>query len=267
MKSMLLIFLLGFFLLPGVTSAQANGEPVAQDQEAAMAIRQQFKRFVAALERGDAGTVASIYAPDAILLVPNSKPIKGRANIRAALTRPKNIEITYKYQVPEIVVAGNWAYRWGIAHQTAHVKGEEASKATTTTIKFIDIWKKDPGGTWHIFRDSSVVDIPTSLINGLNDCLAQQQGSVSLPTAILNEYVGRYKLAPGQIFEVTVKDNKLYIALSGQYPLEVFAKAKDKFFAPAAKAQFEFVRDKAGHVVALVLNQGNANRRSPRISD
>lgn len=267
MKSIALIFLLGLFLLPGVTFAQGKSEPAAQSQKAVTAIRQQFKRFVEALERGDADTVASIYAPDAILLLPNSKPIKGRANIRAALTRPKNIEITYKYKVPQIVVAGNWAYRWGIAHSTEHVKGEEASKDTTVSLKFIDIWKKGEDGVWHIYRDSSVIDIPTSLINRLNDCLAQQQGSVSLSTTTLNEYVGRYKLALGKVFKVTVKDDKLYIGLNQEPPLQVFAKAKDKFFAPAANARFEFVRNGAGHVTELVFRQGGVNQRSPRISD
>lgn len=93
---------------------------------------------------------------------------------------------------------------------------------------------------------------------------AHASKSVRLDPALLREYVGRYTLAPGAQFAVTVKDDQLYAQLTGQAAFPVYAKSKDHFFYTVVDAQLDFERDANGKVNALVLHQNGHERRAPR---
>lgn len=88
--------------------------------------------------------------------------------------------------------------------------------------------------------------------------------SVRLDPALLGEYVGRYMLAPGVQFAVTVERDQLYAQLTGQAAFPVYAKSKDHFFYTVVDAQLDFERDVSGKVSALVLHQNGQDRRAPR---
>lgn len=89
---------------------------------------------------------------------------------------------------------------------------------------------------------------------------------LQLDPAVLSDYVGKYQLAPSVVFDVVVKDGKLFAQLTGQQSFEVYASAKDKFFYKVVEAQIDFVRDASGKVAALILRQGGREMRSPRIA-
>lgn len=88
--------------------------------------------------------------------------------------------------------------------------------------------------------------------------------SVRLDPVLLREYVGRYTLAPGVQFAITVEHDQLYAQLTGQAAFPVYARSKDHFFYTVVDAQLEFERDAAGTVRALVLRQDGQDRRAPR---
>lgn len=177
MRYLSLIFIVGI-LASGPTLAQTNVGATAASQ-AKQAIRQQFNRFAKALEQGNAQAVANIYASDAILLLPNMKPVEGRAALRSLFADnfKHSDTLSYKYTVHQVEVAGDWAFRWGTATQVVRPKNSKmASKTETGHLKFVDVWKKEADGTWHIYRDSSVVDMPPELRKLIESCVQAKQG-------------------------------------------------------------------------------------------
>jgi len=89
--------------------------------------------------------------------------------------------------------------------------------------------------------------------------------AVSLPAKALKQYVGRYRLASGAVFDITVEGGQLYAQLTGQARLPVYASAKDEFFYRAVNARISFERGPQGKVDALVLHQNGADRRASRL--
>lgn len=87
----------------------------------------------------------------------------------------------------------------------------------------------------------------------------------SLDTATLKGYVGRYRLRPGAVFNVTLRGGQLYAQLTGQGAFPIFPSAKDSFFYLVADARIDFERDDKGDVVALVLHQNGGEWRAPRL--
>ena len=107
-------------------------------------------------------------------------------------------------------------------------------------------------------------DHPAPKIDAL--AVAAATGSIALDDAALQTYVGKYQLAPGAIFDVTTRDHRLYVQLSGQAAYPVSASAKDKFFYSVVDAQLAFERDAKGAVIAVTLHQNGIDQRAPRIS-
>jgi serine-type D-Ala-D-Ala carboxypeptidase/endopeptidase len=81
----------------------------------------------------------------------------------------------------------------------------------------------------------------------------------------LSGYVGRYRLTQEIEIDVTVKDERLLIQLTGQPVFPVYASAADKFFLRVVDAQFDFERDASGRIIAVVLHQNGQNLRAERI--
>jgi D-alanyl-D-alanine-carboxypeptidase/D-alanyl-D-alanine-endopeptidase len=80
-------------------------------------------------------------------------------------------------------------------------------------------------------------------------------------------YIGRYQLAPGAVFTVTLEDNRLYVQLTGQPRLEVFPESEQDFFYKLVDAQITFETDGTEPATALILHQGGQNPRAPRIDE
>lgn len=90
------------------------------------------------------------------------------------------------------------------------------------------------------------------------------QPAITLDAATLGGYVGKYTLAPGAVFDVTLNDGQLFVQLGSQAAFPVFASAKDRFFYKVIDAQIDFERDAGGKAVALVLHQNGKDQRAPR---
>lgn len=90
--------------------------------------------------------------------------------------------------------------------------------------------------------------------------------TVALDHAVLASYVGRYRLAPTADFQITLRDGQLFAQLTGQPVFPIYASAKDHFFYRVVPAQIDFERDASGRVQALILHQGGADHRAPRLA-
>ncbi|HET7561152.1 MAG TPA: DUF3471 domain-containing protein, partial [Rhodanobacteraceae bacterium] len=88
---------------------------------------------------------------------------------------------------------------------------------------------------------------------------------VELDAATLQQYVGHYQLAPGVVFDITLKGDQLQAQLTGQPAFQVYASARDEFYYTVVDAQLSFKRGTDGKVDALVLHQNGAAQRAARL--
>ncbi len=94
---------------------------------------------------------------------------------------------------------------------------------------------------------------------------ADQHHPVQLDEATLHQYVGRYQLAPGAVFDITLKGSQLMAQLADQPAFPVYASARDEFYYTVVDAQLSFKRGPDGKVDALVLHQNGVDQRAHRL--
>jgi hypothetical protein len=88
-------------------------------------------------------------------------------------------------------------------------------------------------------------------------------GTVS--ESALNDYVGRYELAPGSTKMVTRRDGKLYVQRGDGQPVELHAESPDLFFRSGVEGRYLFHRDPSGRVDLLIDRRNNEDLRWRRI--
>jgi len=82
------------------------------------------------------------------------------------------------------------------------------------------------------------------------------QRPATIDPAVLDDYVGRYALAPIFVLTVTREGDRLMVQATGQARHRVFPLGDDRFFYRVVEAQIDFTRDDEGKVTGLVLHQG-----------
>jgi hypothetical protein len=86
---------------------------------------------------------------------------------------------------------------------------------------------------------------------------------ITLDPAVLDRYVGRYQLAPGQVMTITRQGTRVFAQPSGQPAQEIFASSEREFFLRVVNAQLRFEVGDDGRAHALVLLPTGA--RAPRV--
>jgi len=88
---------------------------------------------------------------------------------------------------------------------------------------------------------------------------------VSIDPALLDNYVGSYRLSEAAVFTVTREGNRLFTQLTGQQKIEVFPAGERVFFTKVVDAQITFEVDGKGPAKAVVLHQNGRDIRAVRI--
>jgi CubicO group peptidase (beta-lactamase class C family) len=88
---------------------------------------------------------------------------------------------------------------------------------------------------------------------------------VPVDAKILEQYVGRYELAPGIAFDVKLHDGRLRVQLTGQPRFPVFAESETRFFYKVVEAQLTFNKDDSGKVTSLILHQGGIDQTARKV--
>lgn len=129
------------------------------------------------------------------------------------------------------------------------------SVTAQATFKFV----RDDGkivGLWLLQNGQSIAAVRIDAHGG--DVVAQLASpfpaAVELDRVVLAQYAGSYAADIGT-FDVALRGGALYVRLSGQSAIPVYASAKDRFFYKVVDAQIDFNRDAAGNVVSLTLHQ------------
>jgi len=95
--------------------------------------------------------------------------------------------------------------------------------------------------------------------------LAPAYKAIVLPGALLDEYVGTYKLADKFLLKVFRANDGLLVQATGQGPIPIFPSAPNEFFARAIRASVSFTRNPNGAINGLVLHQ-NGDRTALKLS-
>jgi CubicO group peptidase (beta-lactamase class C family) len=104
-----------------------------------------------------------------------------------------------------------------------------------------------------------------ALAHGENVVLPSERRTVHIDPKIFDRYVGDYALSPKFIMKVSREGDRFITQATGQGQVEIFPENDHKFFAKVVNAQITFVTDKGGKATALILHQGGADHRAPRV--
>jgi uncharacterized protein (TIGR02246 family) len=111
------------------------------------------KSWSAAYLKADAAAIAALYTEDAASIPPSGELNRGREAIakqnQAAFD---TVNVTAREDITEeVTLAGDYAIEVG------HFSWAGTSKKTSKPLKgqgrYVVVWRKDPDGTWRLFRD------------------------------------------------------------------------------------------------------------------
>lgn len=131
---------------------KANTAPV---DGARAGIEKAHQQDVAATLAGDPKALANLFTEDAVLLEPDNAPVIGRAAILAAnekdkAAHPDSKVLSYKPEVKDLQIRGNWAFEWDTFE--ASYKESEKSEAQSFHAKALRILERQPDGSWKFSR-------------------------------------------------------------------------------------------------------------------
>lgn len=109
-------------------------------------------------------------------------------------------------------------------------------------------------------------DATTPAIDAIDAVLYNQpldfivsQTEIKLPESLLKEFEGKYAINENALFNVFVKDSKLFAQLTGQSSIELLAESESRFFIKKVDVRFQFIRDDFGKVTKMLIFQ-NGNK-------
>jgi ketosteroid isomerase-like protein len=110
-------------------------------------------KFARATAQGGGPAFAGWFADDAVTLSNGKAPVQGHAAIAASATwSPKSYQLTWTPSGGAMAPAGDMGYTWG------HYEGRATlpdGQHTTTTGRYMTVWRKQPTGEWKVILDSS----------------------------------------------------------------------------------------------------------------
>jgi len=150
-------------ILMGVILLLAGGATAAKaaDVEAfRAAVQDIFDTYSAANISGDTDLYISLWDEDGIKMGPNKPAVFGKSAI-GELKRKAAQKWDYESQnikVEEVQVAGDWGFARGT--YTASLKPKAGGETSFVEGKFLTIFKRQPDGSWKIFRDCYNSNVP-----------------------------------------------------------------------------------------------------------
>ncbi len=110
------------------------------------------REFEAAFARGDTAAITSFYTEDALIMPPDSAPVRGRPAIeqRYRGMREQRGITALAFHPQEVVASGDLAYEVGTATLRRDAPDGQASEMA---IKYLVAWRRQADGAWRIAVD------------------------------------------------------------------------------------------------------------------
>ncbi len=89
--------------------------------------------------------------------------------------------------------------------------------------------------------------------------------TVELTEQELEPLVGQYKLKELGTASVTLDDGRLYLQLTGQPKIGIYAESKTRFYCRPVEASFDFEADDDGKIVRMVIHQNGLDVPAQRV--
>ena len=141
----LILFLLPWILLSSCTSK------IDLEKEKGNLLKTDIEFSRTSVEKGAAEAFYLYLADDAVQLPAGLPPIVGREKIRESMSGSSKAVLKWEPVKAEVAKSGDLGYTWG--NYEISWQGEEG-KTEKLYGKYLNIWKKQPDGTW-----KAVVDI------------------------------------------------------------------------------------------------------------
>jgi uncharacterized protein (TIGR02246 family) len=145
---------LTFFYLGFIRKSKRHSITTSdQDDEK---IREVVTTWMRATEEGNLETVLSLIAEDAVFLLPDQPPMRGREAFAGALRSALGqVRIQGKPDIQEIHVAGDYAFCWNqLSLTVTPLQDGPAQRRAGPTLS---VFRKEPGGRWILFRDANML--------------------------------------------------------------------------------------------------------------
>jgi uncharacterized protein (TIGR02246 family) len=124
----------------------------AQDEAAVRAGDANFAQWAASK---DIDKIVALYEDDAVAFAPGMPALTGKDSIRkmiAGLVATPGLQIIVHVASVDVARSGDIAIDRGTVDSTST---DKKGKATTSTIEYVLVWKKQADGSWKIFADTS----------------------------------------------------------------------------------------------------------------
>ena len=82
--------------------------------------------------------------------------------------------------------------------------------------------------------------------------------------ACFDRLLGRYRMRPGLLFDVTRRSDRLLVQITGQAAFRVFPLSEWRFFYKVVGAQITFEPGPDGRVARLILHQNRRDQGAAR---
>lgn len=119
------------------------------------AVRELVSTWMAATKAGDAGTVLSLIADDAVFLVPGQRPMR-KADFAAAAAAQAGTDAPRfdgASEIQEIRVLGDWAFMWARLTVVATPPGGAPITRAGHTLSVL----RKENGRWLLARDANLL--------------------------------------------------------------------------------------------------------------
>ncbi len=114
---------------------------------------------------------------------------------------------------------------------------DDKTEKVIEEAKFTNVWHRQPKG-WKLSRVISYDHRPT--------------GNIKLADSILDQYTGKYQMAPDRVIVITKNQNQLN-AKDGDWTADLYSESNSKFYLDHGNVQFEFIQGQKGRVEKLVI--------------
>ncbi|HJR54854.1 MAG TPA: DUF4440 domain-containing protein [Gemmatimonadota bacterium] len=138
--------------LAAIAAACGEGAGDGAEERARAEIDSLGREWEEAANRAEVERLVEIYAPDAVILPPGGPVIQGSETIRELFRQEfERFDTRLAFTTQAIEIEGDMAYRRGryVWRGTPRLSGQTVETAN----KFLEIWRRQPDGSWRIAVD------------------------------------------------------------------------------------------------------------------